>query len=115
MGNHGDESYTTTPTSLLAAKLDEGEPRYLRSLFVHLRDGPALEIQPGESETWTVEVDNEEPGFMRDSGGHSLSLTGMGPGTYLFRFQGTSAYTVDENLAVEVELTGTSRGHAGMG
>lgn len=99
MTNHGGGEFTTTPTGLLAAKLVDGEPRYIRPFYVMLRDGPAVELLGGDSEVWTVEVDNDEPEFMADSGSYELSLTGLGPGTYLFGFE-DELYGVDEELAV---------------
>ncbi|MDZ7687188.1 MAG: hypothetical protein U5J64_00440 [Halobacteriales archaeon] len=105
--NRGDETFVTTPESLSVAKLSDGEPKHIRRAHLLLQDGPALELEPGDSETWEINVDNEDESFLGDTGGMEMNLTGLGPGTYLFGFPSdTETYGVDEGRATSVEFVG---------
>lgn len=105
--NHGSEAFVTTPKEMSVAKLSNGEPKHIRRVLRLLEDGPALELEPDDSETWSITVDNEDTSFLGDSGGTEMNLTGLGSGTYLFGFSSdTEAYGVDEDRAARVEFVG---------
>lgn len=116
--NIGGSTVRTTPTSLLLAKRRGEEVEHVFPVSDHFLDGPLLELRPGETYTWAVEVGGG--GEADGSEDRTIAVSGLGPGTYVlglqeegFRMRGDSTAEFEaegsEPSITPVEVESTSR------
>lgn len=106
LSNDGGETFEAHELGVVKVANDEGHA--VLPLYSHLEDVRSVVVRPGETETYTVNVDNTDASRVAHDA--VTELQGFGPGVYRFAAGGPQpdrdVYYAFTSPAAEVEFTG---------